>query len=154
MADATSREHDVRQGAIDLLIATNQFDDVYHYSAPEDRGQKAGDLRAALVTPARSSYSVEWDDVTTGQPYCRHTFNVVVMARHDDPVTRDGMADQLMAVAMNALNGQSLAGLTNVQQTIVSDSIWLPEKPPERQVRLTVQTAYFTPGWNSFNTSD
>lgn len=151
---AASREHDVRQGAIDLLVATGQFDDVYHYSTPEDRGQRAGDLRAALVAPVKSAYSIEWDDATTGEPYCRHTFNVVVMARHDDPSIRDSTADQLAAVAMNALNGASLAGLTNVQQTLVTDAVWLPEKPPERQVRLTVQAAYFTPGWNSFNTAD
>src|SRR5690242_20382498 len=122
MPEAASREHDVRQGAIDLLAATGAFDAVYHYSAPEDRGRKSGDLRAAVGQPVKGAYSVEWDDVTTGVPLCRHTFNVVVMARHEDPDVRDGVADQLVSVALNALNGKSLGGLTNVQQTLVTDS--------------------------------
>lgn len=154
MAQANSREHDVRQAAADLLVATGQFDDVYHYSSPEDRGQRAGDLRAALVTPINGSDSLEWDDMGDGSPLCRHTFHVIVMCRQEDPVLRDGTADQLVAVVRNALNGQSLGGLTFPQTTAVVNYAWLPEKPPERQVRCVVQASYEVPGWNEFNTSE
>jgi len=154
MPEASSGEHDVRQAAIDLLEATGRFDAVYHYSAPEDRGQSSGDLRAAVVSAVKGDYSQPWDDVTAGRPLCRHTFNVVVMARDDDPAIRDRAADSLAAVVRNTLDGVSLAGLTFVQQTLVTGSVWLPERPPERQVRLTVSTAYEAPDFNSFNTSE
>lgn len=154
MAQAAAREHDVRQAAIDLLAATKAFDNVYAYSTPEDQGQRAGDLKAAVVAPMRGVYQYLYDDVTAGAPVCRTTFLVTVMARDEDPAVRDSMADQLMNAAFNAINGKSLGGLTFVQQTLVTDSTWLPEKPPERQVRLTVQAMYATPDWNSFNTSE
>jgi hypothetical protein len=154
MPDATAREHDVRLDAIAKLIATNAFDDVYAYSAPEDRGQKAGELRAAVVAPINGDSSVEWDDMTTGRPLCKMTFNVTVIARHDDPETRDGTADLLLSVVRNALNGKSLAGLTFPQTTLVKGPTWLPEKSAERQVRCVVQTSYEAPAWNAFNTSE
>lgn len=154
MAQAASREHDVRQAAIDLLVATGQFDDVYHYSEPADRGRKAGDLRAAVVAPVSGAESLEWDDVTAGAPLCKMTFNVIVMARHDDPATRDGTADLLLSAVRNALNGQRLAGFTFDQDTIVKNHAWLPETPPERRIRCVVECVYEAPTWNDFNTSE
>lgn len=154
MAEAAAREHDVREAAIGLLVATGQFDGVYHYSAPEERGQSAGDLRAAVVAPASGSESLQWDDVTAGSPLCKTTFLVTVMARDDDPATRDGTADLLLSVVRNALNGQSLAGLTFNQDTMAVNHTWLRETPPERQIRITVQASYEAPSWNEFNTSE
>ncbi len=154
MAEAAARERDVRLAAIAALVATRAFDEVYAYSMPEDRGQRAGDLRAAAVVPVSGSNTLEDDDVTTGSPRCRMTFHVVVMSRNEDPIVRDEVADKLLTTVQNAINGQSLGGLTFPQFTFVASWAWLPEKPPERQVRCVVQAQYETPGWDDFNTSE
>lgn len=154
MAQADARERDIRRAAIDLLKATGEFDDVYAYSMPEEQGQAAGDLKAAVVLPISGSDSLEYDDVGNGRPLCKLTFHIVVMVRNDDPQVRDETAEMLLSFAKNAVNGKSLAGLTFPATTIVRNHQWVPEKPPERQIRCVVQASYETPGWTDYNTAE
>ena len=152
--EADARERDVRTAACQALAATGAFESVYPYAMPEDRGRRAGDLRAAVVAPINGSNTQEYDDITTGRPLCRMTFHVIVLARDDDAQTRDEAADRLLSVVKNALNGVSLAGLTFPFTTMVRSVQWLQPTPPERSVRAVVEAAYEVPDWNAFNTSD
>ena len=152
--EAEARERDVRNAAIEALLATHAFEGVYPYVMPEDRGRRAGDLRAAVVAPVNGSNTLEYDDVSGGNPLCRMSFNVIVMCRDDDAQVRDDAADRLLSVARNAINGMSLAGLTFPFMTIVRNHQWIAPTPPERQIRLLVEAAYEVPGWTSFNTDE
>ena len=50
----------------------------------------------------------------------------MLLYRHDDPQLRDEGAELLLDTAANALNGQSLAGLTFPQTTRIIQWDWQP----------------------------
>ena len=147
-----SRERDVRNAINDALIATGAFSDVWITGLPERYGQGASDLTAAAIEPVGTSFTMGWDAALAGDLDYTATCSVTLLARHPDPQLRDELAEQLLDYLHNAINGQSLAGFTLPQKTIVTGWRWQPAAPPERRIAATVSFAYLVT-WDSFDTS-
>jgi hypothetical protein len=147
------RERDVRNAVKDALVATGAFSDVWLTGLPEGYGRGASDLTAAAIEPIETSVTTGWDAAPTGGLDYTASLSVTLMARHPDPQLRDELAEQLLTLLANAVNGRSLAGFTMMQKTMVTGWRWQPPKPPERRIAATVEFAYLVGGWGSFDTS-
>jgi hypothetical protein len=147
------RERDVRLAIHDALVATGAFTEVRLTGLPEDYGIRASDLTAAAIEPVSTSYTTGWDSQTTGQLDYTAQLGVTLLARAEDPQLRDELAEQLLNSLHNAVNGQSLAGLTLPGKTLVTSWRWEKPAPPERRIQATVQFAYFVTweGWDTAN---
>jgi hypothetical protein len=147
------RERDVRNAIADALEATGFFTSVWLSGLPEDYGQAAGSLSAAAIEPAGTTLVTGWDAQTAGGLRYDATCTVTLLARDDDPARRDESAEQLLDVLANAVNGQSLGGLTVPGRTWVQSWRWQPPAPPERRIAAVVQYGYLV-SWEGFDTSD
>jgi hypothetical protein len=145
------RERDVRNAIRDALVATNAFAGVWLSGRPEDYGQGASELTAAAIEPVATSLTTGWDAQTAGELDFTATVTVTLLARSEDPQLRDELAEQLLDVLHNAVNGQSLAGFTLPGKTIVQSWRWQPVTPPERRIQATVSFAYLVTweGWDA-----
>jgi len=147
-----SRERDVRNAIHAALVATGAFSDVWITGLPEKCGQGASDLTAAAIEPDRTIFTKGWDAAIAGQLDYTATCTVTLLARHPDAQLRDELAEQLLDYLNNAVNGQSLAGFTLPQKTMVVGWQWQPTAAPERRIAATVSFAYLVT-WDSFDTS-
>lgn len=147
-----ARERDVRNAVKDALIATGAFSDVWLTGLPEAFGQGAGELAAAAIEPLATRLATGWDAAPAGGLDYSSELTVTLLARHPDPQLRDELAEQLLDFLINAVNGQSLAGFTIPQQTMIASWRWLPARPPERRINATVGFAYIVT-WDTFDTS-
>ena len=77
---------------------------------------------------------------------------MTLLARHPDPQLRDELAEQLLDYLNNAINGQSLAGFTLPQKTMVTEWRWETATAPERRIAATISFAYLVT-WESFDIS-
>jgi hypothetical protein len=147
-----ARERDVRNAIKDALVATGAFSDVWLAGLPESYGQGASDLTAAAIEPLSTRLASGWDAGPSGGLDYMSELTVSLLARHPDPQLRDELAEQLLDFLINAINGQSLAGFTIPQHTMITAWRWLPTKPPERRITATVGFAFLVT-WDSFDTS-
>jgi hypothetical protein len=147
-----ARERDVRNTIKELLLATGAFSDVWITGLPEDYGQAASSLTAAAIEPVSTRLTSGWDAAPSGGLDYTSELSVSLLARHPDPQLRDELAEQLLDYLINAVNGQSLAGLTIPQHTMITSWQWLTPKPPERRITATVGFAYLVT-WDTFDTS-
>jgi hypothetical protein len=147
-----ARERDVRNAIQEALIATGAFSGVWLSGLPEGFGQAASELTAAAIEPLSTRLATGWDAAPTGGLDYTAELIVTLLARHPDPQLRDELAEQLLDFMINAVNGQSLAGFTLPQQTMITSWRWLPAKPPERRISATVGFAYIVT-WDDFDTS-
>lgn len=136
-----SYERDVRIAVRDLLDATSAFDGVYLSGLPETRGERGGDLQAAAVEPDETTASCNWDDAS-GPRIMTARATIVLMARDEDPQTRDEMAERLLETAIAALNGRSLAGKTLPEWTGIQSWAWRKPNPPERRIEAALEFRY------------
>ena len=148
------RDRDVRNAIVTALEATGAFNGVYLGSLNDISDQSADDDRAAAIEPISWQESDAWDDVATGEiqidAQCRLTF----IARDESFQVRDDSAEQLLSTACDALNGQSLAGLTLPPWTKVTSARWKPAVPPERQIVATFSYRYLVDTFASFDESE
>lgn len=142
---SNSCERDVRVAVRDLLDATTAFDGVYLSGLPERRGERGGDLQAAAVEPDETAASCGWDDVS-GSSVMTARATITLLARDDDPQTRDEMAERLLETARDALDGRSLAGKTLPEWTRIRSWTWLKPTPPERRIGATLEFRYLVDG--------
>jgi hypothetical protein len=147
-----ARERDVRNAIKDALVATGAFSDVWLTGLPEDHGQGASSLAAAAIEPLSTRLASGWDAAPAGGLGYRSELAVSLLARHPDPQLRDELAEQLLNLLINAVNGQSLAGLTIPQHTMITAWRWMPSRPPERRITATVGFAYIVT-WDGFDAS-
>ena len=70
-----------------------------------------------------------------------------------DPQLRDEGAELLLDTAANALNGQSLAGLTLPQTARVIQWDWQPPTVPERRINCVFSYQYIDEGWDAYDTT-
>ena len=147
-----ARERDVRNAIQNALIATGAFADVSLAGLPEGFGQGASDLTAAAIEPLSTRLASGWDAAPTGGLDYTAELAVTLLARHPDPQLRDELAEQLLDFLIDSVNGQSLAGFTIPQHTMITCWRWLPPKPPERRINATVGFAYIV-SWDGFDTS-
>jgi hypothetical protein len=146
------RERDIRNAIRDALLATGAFSDVWLTGLPESYGGAASDLTAASIEPASTSLTTGWDAQIAGALDYTARLTVTLLARHDDPQLRDELAEQLLNTLHNAVNGQSLAGLTLPAKTLIQSWTWQPAAPPERRIAAVVTFSYLVT-WEGWDTS-
>lgn len=134
-------ERDVRIAVRDLLDATTAFDGVYLSGLPERRGERGGDLLAAAIEPAETAASCGWDGASSSSIMSARA-TITLMARDDDPQTRDEMAERLLETARAALDGRSLAGKTLPEWTRIRSWVWREPTPPERRIEASLEFRY------------
>jgi hypothetical protein len=147
-----ARERDVRNAIQELLLASGAFSNVWITGLPEDYGHGASSLTAAAIEPVSTQLTSGWDSSPSGGLDYTSKLSVSLLARHPDPQLRDELAEQLLDLLINAVNGQSLADLTIPQQTVITSWQWLAPAPPERRITATVDFAYLVT-WDGFDTS-
>jgi hypothetical protein len=153
-ANTLRRDADVIRDVIDRLTITGSFDGVYWGELPERRGRPADVLAMAVVEPDSWAETDEFDDFSDYQSVPRNTFKLTLMTRNPDPETRDRSLDRLACVARNAVNEQSLAGVTIPGLTILRRGKWSPASNPERRMTIIGEYAYFVDGASAHNTDD
>ena len=82
------------------------------------------------------------------------TVKITFLSRHEDPQLRDEAAELLFDTAANALNAQSLAGLTLPEHTKFKSWSWAKPMAPERQIVATFVYKYIVEGWNNYDTTE
>lgn len=147
------RDRDVRNAIRDALESTNAFDGVYLQGHPEDRGERSGNLRAVAIEPAETAVSDSWDD-REGALLMTSRITLTFLSRHEDPLVRDETAEQLLNLAANALNGQSLAGLTLPPRTRFQSWTWHRANAPERRIVAVFEYQYLVEGWSELDISE
>lgn len=147
-----ARERDVRNAIKDILVATGAFSNVWLTGPPQDFGQGASELTAAAIEPVSTRLASGWDAAPSGGLGYTCQLTVSLLARQSDPQLRDELAEQLLDFLINAVNGQSLAGFTIPQLTMVTSWQWQAPVPPERCITATVRFTYLVT-WESFDTS-
>ena len=149
------RDRDVRTAIADALAATGAFDanGVWLWS-PENLGQGSSVGRACQIEPGNSTVDTRWDAQTVGGVIIQSQVKLTLLYRDDDTQKRDEGAENLLQQAQNALNGQSLAGLTLPALTRFQNWNWVNPQPPERQIICIVQYSYIVEGWNAFDITE
>jgi len=150
---ASHRERDVRNAIHDLLDVSGAFDGVYLSGPPEDRGERSGDRRAAVVEPDSTTATDLWDDVAGGLAMTA-TASITLIARDDDPQLRDEAAELLLNTAAAVLNGRSLAGATLPGSTRIRSWAWQKPTAPERRIVAKFEFQYLVEGWSGLDLSE
>jgi hypothetical protein len=145
----TGRDYDLWADARDRLEATGAFDLVV-IGRPDERARSAVEAAACWVVPLDDDeLDIDPDLVLVG---CR--FSLVVEVRAEDVEARADALDRLKNVAKNALNGQSLAGISLPGRTRVRRASHGPRKHPTAPLELTVEAPYFDPYAGLSDTDD
>jgi hypothetical protein len=155
-----SRDRDVRNAIQTALVATGAFDNgfnspaVWIWGLPEDYGTGSSEQAAAAIVPMSSRQEDLWDAAATGGLVVTSRLGIILLYRHHDPQLRDEGAELLLDTTANALNGQSLAGLTLPQTTRVIQWDWQPVTVPERRINCVFSYQYVVdPDWNAYDTT-
>jgi hypothetical protein len=145
------RDRDVRNAIQTTLVATGAFDGVWIWGMPDSFGTGSTQLAAAAIEPVSSTQSDRWDSQDTGGLIVMSRVAITFLYRHDDPQIRDEGAELLVNIAGNAINGQSLAGLTLPGLTRIDSWTWAPPTPPERRIKAIFSYQYIVEGWGSYD---
>jgi hypothetical protein len=149
------RDRDVRNAIKTLLDATGAFDSdgVWITGMPEDSGSGSSIAAAAAIEPVSSTQDDRWDGVAETGLVITSTVAITLIYRNEDPQLRDEGAELLLDTAANALNGQSLAGLTLPDLTRFLSWAWVSPTAPERKIRAQFQYQYLVEGWGGADTT-
>ena len=155
-----SRDRDVRNAVQAALVATDAFDvspaagaAVWIWGLPEDYGTGASSTAAAVIIPQSSRQEDLWDAAPAGGLVITSRLGIVLLYRNEDPQLRDEGAELLLDTAANALNGQSLAGLTFPQTTRIIQWDWQAPTVPERRIIAILSYQYIVEGWDEYDTT-
>jgi hypothetical protein len=145
------RDRDVRNAIQSTLMATGAFDGVWIWGLPETYGTGSSQLAACAISPMDSSQVDLWDGGDGTGLVITSRVELVFLFRHEDPQLRDEGAELLLDTAANALNGQSLAGLTLPDLTRFLSWSWQPPESVERRIKSTFSYQYIIDGWNGLD---
>lgn len=145
------RDRDVRNAIHDALVATGAFDGVWIWGLPEDFGTGSCRLAAAAIEPESSNQDDRWDGGQDTGLVVSSLVRLTLLYRHEDPQLRDEGTELLMGTAADALNGQSLAGLTLPDLTRFVSWQWQAPTPPERRITAKFSYAYIVESWTGFD---
>jgi hypothetical protein len=145
------RDRDVRNAIQAALIATNAFNGVFVWGLPEDYGSGASNEAFAAVVPQSSRQEDLWDSEPAGGLVITSRVSIVLAFRQIDPQLRDEGAELLLDTAANALNGQSLAGLTLPPTSRIVQWDWQPPTVPERRINAVFSYQYINEGWDEYD---
>jgi hypothetical protein len=148
-----SRDRDVRNAIQTALEATDAFDGVFVWGLPADKGIGSSASAVAVINPMTSRQEDLWDAAPSGGLVITTRVQLALFYRNEDPQLRDEGAELLLDTAANALNGQSLAGLTFPQTARVIQWDWQPPTVPERQINAVFSYQYIVEGWDSYDTT-
>ena len=148
-----SRDRDVRNAIQIALIDTGVFDGVWIWGLPEDYGTGSFEQAAAAIVPQSSRQEDLWDAASAGGLMITSRISLTLIYRHKDPQLRDEGVELLLDTAANALNGQTLAGLTFSQTTRIIQWDWQPATVPERRIQAILSYQYIVEGWDSYDTT-
>jgi hypothetical protein len=155
MEDAVMRDRDVRNAIVSALTTTGAFDSggVWITGLPEDSGAPSSDFAAVAIEPVSSTQEDRWDSQTDGGLIVTSRVTITVLNRNADAQLRDEGAEMLLDMAADALNGQSLAGLTLPGLTRFMSWTWQPPMAPERRIAATFTYSYIVEGWDGYDTT-
>jgi hypothetical protein len=145
------RDRDVRNAIQAALLATGAFDGVWVTGLPETGGAGASQFAAAAIDPGSSTQDDRWDSQTDGGLVVTSQVTITLLYRHEDQQLRDEGAELLLDTAANALNGQSLAGLTLPALTRFTAWRWESATAPERRITATFSYQYIVEGWGAYD---
>jgi hypothetical protein len=145
------RDRDVRNAIQAALQATGAFDGVWIWGLPENYGTGSSQLAAAAIEPVSSTQDDRWDGGEETGLVISSQVAITLLYRHEDPQLRDEGAELLLDTAANALNGQSLAGLTLPDLTRFTSWRWNAPTPPERLITSVFSYQYLVGGWGSYD---
>jgi hypothetical protein len=145
------RDRDVRNAIQTALVATGAFDGVYVWGLPEDYGSGASNAALAVIEPESSTQDDRWDAAPEGGLIATSRVTITLIFRAEDPQVRDEAAELLFDTAADALNGQSLAGLTLPQLTRFVSWRWEKPAPPERRIASIFSYQYIVEGWDFYD---
>jgi hypothetical protein len=145
------RDRDVRNAIQAALVATNAFNGVFVWGLPEDYGSGASNEAFAAVVPQSSRQEDLWDAAAVGGIVITSRVSIVLAFRQIDPQLRDEGAELLLDTTANALNGQSLAGLTFTQTARIVQWDWQPVTVPERRINAVFSYQYIVEGWDEYD---
>lgn len=148
-----SRDRDVRNAIQTALVETNAFNAVYVWGLPEDYGSGASNEAFVAIVPQSSRQEDLWDSEPAGGLVITSRVAIVLANRNIDPQLRDEGAELLLDTAANALNGQSLAGLTLPPTTRVISWDWQAPTVPERRINAIFSYQYIVDSWNDYDTT-
>ena len=147
------RPRDIRNDIKARLMATGRFDDVRTAGLPEEQGFSTALKTAAVLPPANGAMKTladGGDEILTGTD---EPLLVTLLARDNDPNVRDNLAEDLLQYLKNAVNGQSLAGMTVPDKTFVRTWQYQKPKDKERRIAATVTYQYLLTGWDTNDTT-
>jgi hypothetical protein len=149
------RDRDVRNAIASALVATGAFDSggVWLTGMPEDSGTGASIFAAAAIEPDSGMQEDRWDSQPAGGLVVSGLVRITLLYRYEDAQLRDEGAEQLLNTAANALNGQSLAGLTLPGLSRFTAWTWQPPAPPERRITAQFTYSYIVEGWGGYDTT-
>jgi hypothetical protein len=148
-----ARDRDVRDAIQSALQATEAFDAVYLWGLPEDYGSGASQLAVAVIEPESSTQEDLWDAQPSGALQVTSRATITFLARNEDAQLRDEAVEDLFDTAANALNGASLANLTEPALTKFISWRWAPPTAPERRIVSTFTYRYLVAGWDEYDTT-
>lgn len=144
------RDRDVRNAIQAALMASGAFDGVWIWGLPENYGTGSSQLAAAAIEPSDSSQDDQWDGGAETGLVITSRVILTLFYRNEDPQLRDEGAELLFDTAANALNGQSLAGLTLPDMTRFLSWAWQAPESVERRIRATFSYQYLVDGWDGY----
>lgn len=148
-------EDDVRHAIATILEDSGYFDDVFMTGLPKMDDQSAEDLRACAILPSETTEDDRYDTSPGGLIVLDARVKIVFVARDQDPLARDKTVNLLLLYAQNALNGESLAGITLPDFTRFKGGWrWEDPVPPERKITAMFSFRYLVQGWKAFDTTD
>lgn len=142
----TIRDWDILDDIVARLKACGAFDGVHASDLPETRGRGADRKALAIVAPDSWDESEGWDDPDEPQWLRKVDWTLTVIARAEDPRSRDRHADRLLQAACVALDFKCLAGVTLPGLTKITAGRYLPAVPPTRAIRASGTFAYLIDG--------
>jgi hypothetical protein len=148
------RDRDIREAIKTALDATGFFDEVIHNAAEGDAAVSTIEQKTAVIYPLSGEISDQWDTLATGAMTIEAQCQIVFIITSEDDKHRDDALEQMFNVACNALNKQSLAGLTFPDFTRFRRWQWLPATPPERRLETIFGYIFEVPNAVSFDTAD
>jgi|GEM_PF-6977298 len=146
-AEVGLRDYWILEAIRDLLLETNQFDDVYLSGLPENHGHSAAMLKVAVLEPAEWNEFDERDDPDDVQNTVRMQFRLTLLVRDEDPVQRDNEVDRLLGVCKNIIDGQDIIRESTIRGwNKLRKGKWERPVAPERRMTVVGEVAYFVDG--------
>jgi hypothetical protein len=147
-------ERDLRRALKDALDITGEFSTVQLTGLPEDVGFGASSLTAAAIQPGSTRMLTGWDAAPSGGRCFTAQLLVTILARTEDPELTDDLAEHLVNVVRNAVDGRVMVpGFNEPDKTMATGWHWLPRVAPERRVAITITYDFIQDGWDSADTS-